>query len=830
MTALTLASRPHPTPTRSGPPVGPFLRDPSGFLHTLFHRATGAAAVYGPVPAFLVICGLAAYVALRYGWWLRRHDQWAQNARQVIISAPPEVDPGAAREWWANLTGLLRPAYKRFLTGQPHLAWEYAWTENAVQIRIWIPGVIPPGLIERAAEAAWPAARTHTVVPPEQPLPPDAVAVGGRLGLGRPDWLPLRADHHTDSLRALVGAASGLAPGQHAVVQILARPATGRRLARAHKAAAALRGGHPTRPQTHLFDLITPIPATRSKQHSSYIQHPERAAEVRAILDKSHEPQWEIAIRYGIATDPAAAPQREGTKPRTLHRALRRGLRGRAHAIASAYALYTGHNYLRRHRMRHPLTVLNKRWLRRGDLVSVSELAALAHLPWDPAVPGLTRAGAKAVPPPPTIRTPGPDSKPLGVSDTGTPHPITLGVADGRHHLHVLGATGSGKSTLIAHMILADAAAGRGAVVIDPKGDLIVDVLSRLPEHVADKVVLFDPDERQRPVLNVVQGPDRDLAADNLVGIFRRIFKDFWGPRTDDILRSACLTLWRSPDATLADIPRLLSDPHYRAPFTGRLRDPLLAEFWAWYDAMSPEARSHATGPVLNKLRAFLLRDFIRSTIGASASTVDLTTVLDGGLLLVRAPKGMLGADASAVFGSLILAKVWETVTHRARHGQAARADAALYVDECHNFLTLPHGLADLLAEARAYRLSVILAHQDLAQLPRELREAISANARNKVYFAVSPEDARSLERHVAPNLSEHDLAHLGAFQAGARLIVDSAETPAFTLRTQPLPPPVPGRAAFIRRVSRETYGHHPQHNRPVPPPDDPRIPTPGKE
>jgi hypothetical protein len=182
------------------------------------------------------------------------------------------------------------------------------------------------------------------------------------------------------------------------------------------------------------------------------------------------------------------------------------------------------------------------------------------------------------------------------------------------------------------------------------------------------------------------------------------------------------------------------------------------------------------------------------------------------------------------VFSSLVLAKVWETVSSRARHGQSARADAALYVDEAHNFLTLPHGLSELLAEARAYRLSVVLAHQDLAQLPRELREAISANARNKIYFAVSPEDARHLKVHVAPNLSDHDLAHRGGFQAGARLIVDAAETPAFTLRTQPLPPAIPGRAKLIRRVSRATYGGQPgDRGGRVPPIDDPRI-DPGPE
>jgi len=828
--------RPHPRPSHSptapsSPPIGPFLRDPDGFVHSVIHRLEEFLIGYGWVCGLLLAVAAVICLGLRHTWLLRRHRRYADGARQITVLPPPEVEPSSAHEFWANLTGLLRPAYKRFLSGQPHLSWEYVWDTTQVQIRIWVPGVIPHGIVERAVEAAWPAARTESTPADGSALPTGSVAIGGRLAMARDDWLPLRADHDSDPLRALVGAASGLAPGQHAIAQIIARPATGHRLARAHRAAARLRGSNEsTRPWGRLFDLITPGPVGR-RTTSAYVAHPERAAEVQAILDKAREQRWEISVRYGLAADStivaaaSAASARPGraSNQRDVRRMIRRGLRGRIHAIASAYALYAGHNYLRRHRVRRPEQLLGRRWLRRGDLASVTELAALGHLPWDPAVPGLARAGAKAVPPPPLIRLSGQDARPLGLSDTGVRRPVALGIADGRHHVHVVGATGSGKSTLLEHMILADAEAGRGVVVIDPKGDLIIELLSRLPAAVADKVVLFDPDAQRFPSLNILQGPNAHLACDNLVGIFRRIYSDFWGPRTDDILRSACLTLWHSPSATLADIPRLLSDPRYRATHTDWIEDPILEEFWTWYDDLSPGARAHATGPVLNKLRAFLLRDFIRSTIGSGKSTFDLSKVLDGGLLLIRAPKGILGADASAVFGSLILAKVWETVTSRARHGQSARHDAALYADEAHNFLTLPHGLADLLAEARAYHLSVVLAHQDLAQLPTDLREAISANARNKVYFSVSPEDARTLERHVTPNLTQHDLAHLGAFQAAARLIVSAAETPAFTLQTRPLPPPIPGRADLIRHVSAETYGADPRPEQRRRRSDDPR-------
>ncbi|MFD0328247.1 type IV secretory system conjugative DNA transfer family protein [Streptacidiphilus monticola] len=411
---------------------------------------------------------------------------------------------------------------------------------------------------------------------------------------------------------------------------------------------------------------------------------------------------------------------------------------------------------------------------------------------------------------------PGPWTRPLGRADAGLNRPVALAVPDGRHHLHVMGATGSGKSTLLAQMVLADAAAGRGALVLDPKGDLVLDILSRLPETAIGRTVVLDPgDHAPPPRLNVLEG-DRaqaDVVVDNLVGIFRRIFSAFWGPRTDDVMRAACLTLMTSRSTagqvTLADIPRLLTEPAYRARTVNGLAgtDRTLRGFWNWYEQLSEPSRAAATGPLMNKLRAFLLRTFVTDAIASGPSTFDLASVLDGGIALVRLPKGVLGEETSRLLGSFVVAKTWQAAAARAAAGEHARKDAALYLDEAHNYLTLPYPLEDMLAEARGYRLSLVLAHQNLAQLPGDLREGISANARNKIYFNASPEDARQLERHTQPKLGAHDLSHLGAYQAAARLVVRSADTPAFTLATTPLPPRIPGRATAVRTASRDVYG-----------------------
>jgi Helicase HerA, central domain/TraM recognition site of TraD and TraG len=786
-------------PLRAAAPV-----TPGDVLVDLLARASELATEYGLSAAAAVSALVAGWAACRAALRGARHAHLCRDARQITIHPPPEADPAGADTLWSNLVGLLRPAWKRLLTGQPHITFEYAWGPTGMCISMWIAGRIPPRLVEHAVEAAWPGALTSTH-PPSQPIPPGAPATGGTLRLARPDWLPLRHDHPADPLRALTGAAAALAPGHRAAVQILARPVTGRRLRNAPRAAAALRVDVPAHPARRLLDLLTPASPSRAGSAS-----PDRAAIARAVLDKAAHPQWEILIRYAVTTPPAQQGYPTGSG--------RPVLRGGAHALASAFALYTGHNQLARHRLRRPARALAGRRMGRGDLVSVPELAALAHLPLDTTVPGLARAGARTVPPPPAIPSAGPGRKLLGTAGSG--RAVALGVGDARHHLHVLGATGSGKSTLLAQLILQDAAVGRGLIVIDPKGDLVADLLPRLPAGAANRVVLLDPDDPAPPSLNVLRGPDPDLATDNLVGIFGRIFADYWGPRTDDILRAACLTLGHDPAATLADVPRLLGDHGYRRRVTERVTEPILGGFWAWYDQLSEPARAHVVGPLMNKLRAVLLRPFARATLGQQGIDVNLGRVLDGGICLVRVPKGVLGADTARLVGSFVLAKTWEAATHRARLGQHARADAAVYLDECHNFLTLPHGLDDMLAEARAYRLSLVLAHQNLAQLPRDTRDAVSANARNKIYFAVAPDDARALDRHVHPSLSAHDLANLAAYQAAARLIVDAAEQPAFTLTTTPLPPAIAGRARVIRAAA--SARRRAARSRPAR--DDPRL------
>ncbi|MFF4778999.1 type IV secretory system conjugative DNA transfer family protein [Microtetraspora fusca] len=774
------------------------------FFRELPTRLPELFLAHGPQAALVIAAGLSTLTVARSVLLRLRHSGLEPGARLIDISSPPQCDPQAAIVLWSQLIGLLRPAWKRALYGQPHLAWEYLADEAGVRIRMWVPGVVPPGMVEKAIQAAWPGA-TVTTCPSDRLLFSGLQVAGGHLILGRAEHFPLKTDHGSDPVRSLLTAMSGLRSGEQAIVQILARPATGRRLRRAHRAAAALRGAPTSSPVGQALDELAPM-SGHARPGELARMFPERADQVRAILGKANQPRYQVAIRYAVvSTAPSGFTG--------LNDAAEGMLRGLAHTLAGAFALFTsGHQYLRRRRLHRPATVLASRRMDGGYLLSVSELAALAHLPWDADAPGITRATARPIAPSPAVPRDGAAGavRVLGDADSGPARPVALTVADARHHVHVLGATGVGKSTLLAQMILADADAGRGALVIDPKGDLISDVLARLPASAVGRTVIFDPQDSARPpAINVLAGPDPAFAVDSIVTIFHRCFSSAWGPRVDDLLRSTCLTLTRvlGPRATLADVPRLLTDSAYRARITAQLDDELLRGFWDSYQALTPAGQASVIGPVMNKLRAVLLRPFIRHALTSPATTVPIGQLLnDGGLILARLPKGILGDDAARLFGSILLAHTWQAATHRAALTEASRRDAALYIDECHNFLNLPGHINDVLAEARGYRLSLVLAHQHLDQLPADLREALSADARNKIYFAASPKDASELKTHTAPLITPYDLTHLGAFQAAARLVVDGQQTPAFTLRTRPLPPATPGRETAIREASRDRF------------------------
>jgi hypothetical protein len=388
---------------------------------------------------------------------------------------------------------------------------------------------------------------------------------------------------------------------------------------------------------------------------------------------------------------------------------------------------------------------------------------------------------------------------------------VRLSLAESRHHLHALGPTGTGKSTLLLNLAAQDIAAGRGCAVLDPKGDLVRDLLARIPRERVGDVVYLGPDEGLRAVginpLALTANEDPDLAAENVLSIFKRIYRENWGPRTDDVLKSCLLTLLAAPEPTLAHIPALLTDPRARRPFTARVRDDIgLGGFWSWYDGVSEGKRLEVSAPLLNKVRDFLLRPRLRRMLCQPRSTVDVHALIDdGGILLADLGTGRWGESASALAGSFLVARIWQAALARQAISEERRPDFQLYIDEFQTFLGIPAPFADALAQARGLRLSLTLANQHLAQLPHELKEAVRANAASRVVFRCAPSDAIALEREFAP-LDAAMLIALPRFHAAVRLVSGAGS---FSVRTLPPsdPPLDAPSAGEVLRASGERFG-----------------------
>lgn len=449
-------------------------------------------------------------------------------------------------------------------------------------------------------------------------------------------------------------------------------------------------------------------------------------------------------------------------------------------------------------------------------LLGSNELAGLLGLPLGGLhLPGLSRGSARQLPPATSLPLTGTIvGKSNYVGLTG--RPLALGSSDRRRHMWVIGPTGAGKSTLLANLIVQDMHAGRGLVVVDPKGDLVNDVLARLPESRRDDVVVLDPSVTDQPVgLNVLGGGGdeqaRELAVDHLVHVMASLWRSSFGPRTTDVLRNSLLTLTHTHAAdgsahTLVELPELLLNPRYRAFVTRQASVPTsVRPFWTAYEQMSDNERAQVIGPSMNKIRSFTTRSALRLMLGQSHG-VQLSDVFTRRrILLVPLAAGTVGSETTALLGSLLMAGVWSAIQARVAVPAERRHPVFLYLDEFQTFMRLDVELAEMLAAARGYGVGLVLSHQFLSQLSPEVKAAVLGTVRTQVAFSLELDDARVLAPRFAP-LTVEDLSGLPAYEIALRAAVNGTTLPPVTGTTLPLGPGVADPAVLAAR-SRERYG-----------------------
>ena len=382
---------------------------------------------------------------------------------------------------------------------------------------------------------------------------------------------------------------------------------------------------------------------------------------------------------------------------------------------------------------------------------------------------------------------------------------------DRRRHMYVIGKTGMGKTTMLENMVVSDIRAGHGVGVVDPHGEFAENILNFVPEERVDDIIYFNPGDLNFQIaFNTLESIDpehRHLVASGIMGVFKKIWPDVWSARMEYILNNALLALLEYPNSTLLGIVRMLAEKDYRKKIVDNLKDPVIKSFWVNEFARYTERLStEAVAAIQNKVGQFVSNPIIRNIIGQPHSTIDMRKIMDEKkILIVNISKGKIGEDNSALLGAMMITKIQLAAMSRVDISMEKRNDFYLYVDEFQNFST--DSFANILSEARKYRLDLILAHQYIEQLNEKVRYAIFGNVGTMVCFRVGAEDAEFLEKEFTPQFLAADFVNLGKYDIYVKLMIDGISSRPFSAKTmEPYEPTPESFSDVIIENSRSKY------------------------
>ena len=361
---------------------------------------------------------------------------------------------------------------------------------------------------------------------------------------------------------------------------------------------------------------------------------------------------------------------------------------------------------------------------------------------------------------------------------------------DRSKHTYIIGKTGMGKTTLLENMAIQDIKNGEGIAVIDPHGEFAEKMLSFVPESRVGDVVYFSPYDSDWPMgFNVMENVDptqRHLVSSGLLGVFKKIWVDAWSARMEYLLSNAILALLEYPNSTLLGINRIFADKNYRKEVVSKVSDPVVKAFWTEeFAKYTDKFATEATAAIQNKVGQFVSNPLIRNIIGQPKSAFDIREIMDKKkILIMNLSKGRIGEENSRLIGQMLITKIYLSAMSRVDLPEEERSDFYLYVDEFQNFAS--ESFADILSEARKYRLNLILAHQYIAQMDEKVNDAVFGNVGTMISFRVGAADAEFLEKEFAPDFYIEDIVNLGFANIYLKLMIDGVASRPFSATTLP--------------------------------------------
>lgn len=457
-------------------------------------------------------------------------------------------------------------------------------------------------------------------------------------------------------------------------------------------------------------------------------------------------------------------------------------------------------------------------------ILNTEEVASLFHLPTSSTLaPKIKWLKSKDAPPPSDTPTAGTH---IGESTyRGSITPVYITDQDRRRHIYIIGQTGTGKSALMSHMILDDIRAGKGVCLVDPHGDLVESILGCIPSKREKDVVIFDPGFIQKPIgLNMLEydptrPEEKTFIVNEIQGIFNKLFlAETMGPMFEQYMRNALLLLMEDAHApggepaTLIEVPRVFTDDEYRQKKLARITNPVVLDFWQKEAAkVTGEASLSSMAPyITSKFNNFIANDYVRPIIGQTRSSFNFRNIMDERkILLVSLSKGRIGELNAGLLGMIIVGKLLLAAFARVDTSEQERKDFNLFIDEFQNFTT--DSIATILSEARKYHLNLTIAHQFIAQLEENIRNAVFGNVGSMIVFRVGAQDTEVLEKQFAPTFTQNDLMNIDNLNAYVKLLIKGQTSKPFNIQTPLYETSDSHRAERITELSHSTYGSNRQ-------------------
>ena len=745
----------------------------------------------GILAVILVLVGIFFFLKKYLVGWIKYRDREKNSLQfvllQIKVPRGNEVKIDVAEQLFGTLASLRKSGgLLGMFTPQPHLAFEIVALHESVRFFVAC-NKFHQDLIEKQIHGAYPDAEIKPV-PEYNIFSETGETAYAQLKLKSSDYYPIKTfrDLPTDPLSSLTSAFAKMQANEGAAIQLIIAPA-----------------GSSWKDAGRKWLKNQKDPGDEKKPKA-----PPDAKELEAVEGKLAKAGFDVSLR--IAT---SSTSKESAKAHLTN------IKASLEQFSGPYNSFTGAKV---YSEKGFLTDFIYRYMPRFEKPSVltaDELASLFHFPNKSIeTPYISWLSSKRAPAPEKIPSSGLF---LGRSVfRGVDRPVYLSEDDRRKHMYIIGRTGTGKSELLKTLMLQDILAGKGLCFIDPHGDAAEELLQLIPPQRAEDVIYFDPSDMIRPfginMLEAYNEEQKHFVVASIIGLMYKLFDPnktgIIGPRFEHGVRNAMLTAMSAPGATFVEVVRLMTDADFVKEILPKVQDPVVRRYWTDQIAQTTDFhKSEVLDYTVSKFGRFVTNKMFRNIIGQSKSSFDLRKVMDEGkILIMNLSKGRIGEENSNFLGLILVPKILAAAMSRTDVAMEQRRDFYLYVDEFQNFAT--DTFADILSEARKYRLNLVVANQFIGQIGEDLKNAVFGNVGTIIGFRVGVTDANYLQHEFSPTFTEADLVNIESPHVYIKTIVNGEPVVPFSLDTtkdmkkwKAMLNPQIGHA--IRELSRLKYG-----------------------